>query len=281
MSKDFSNLLGGAIANKQVGELNIRDRIIIREDFKALIPPLATEEIEQLEANILKEGVRDPLVIWPVGDSFILVDGHNRFSVCQKHGLEFPFKKVNFKDEEEVRAWMITNQLGRRNLSPEQQSYLRGLRYLAEKSQGKRSDLTSGQNVQKLEGESTAERLAKEYNVSDKTIIRDGEFAEGLEILAKENPDLKTEILKGESKISKQEIRSLTKKGKPKAKKKMKALSGKEVARIAFEFIKIETRTVDEICNSIGEEPDKINPLLFFHKWNKSKDERDSNSPTG
>lgn len=150
MSKDFSNLLGGAIANKQAGELNIRDRIIIREDLKALIPPLATEEIEQLESNILKEGVRDPLVIWPVGDSFVLVDGHNRFSVCQKHGLEFPFKKVNFKDEEEVRDWMIKNQLGRRNLSLEQQSYLRGLRYNREKSQGKRTDLTSGQNVLKV-----------------------------------------------------------------------------------------------------------------------------------
>jgi ParB-like chromosome segregation protein Spo0J len=220
MSKDFSNLLGGAIANRKSDDSNIRDRIVVREDFKALIPSLATEEIEQLETNILKEGVRDPLVIWPVGETFVVVDGHNRFSICQKHGLEFPFKEVGFKDEEEVRDWMIKNQLGRRNLSPEQQSYLRGLRYLNEKSQGKRSDLTSGQNVQKLEGESTAERLAKEYNVSSKTIIRDAQFAEGLELLSKDNADLKKEVLLGTSKITKQDVAGTTKKSSKKKKLK-------------------------------------------------------------
>jgi hypothetical protein len=46
MKKDFSNLLGGAIVNKKSDELNIRERIVIREDFKALIPPLAPDELE-------------------------------------------------------------------------------------------------------------------------------------------------------------------------------------------------------------------------------------------
>lgn len=274
MSKDFSNLLGGAIANKKVDESNIRDRIVIREELKALIPPLASDELEQLEENILKEGVRDPLIIWPVGDSFVLVDGHNRFSVCQKHRLDFPFKRVEFKDDEEVREWMIKNQLGRRNLTQEQQSYLRGLRYLQEKSQGKRTDLTLDQNDLKLNSESTAVALAKEYNVSEATIKRDGEFAAGLEAIGDENPELKKEILKGNTKISKQEIRALSKKSKSsgtKAKKKMKPLSAKEVARIAFDYVQTETRSVSEICNSIGEQWDKPNPMAFFFKWNESR----------
>ena len=212
MSKDFSSLLGGALASKQANESTVRDRIIIREELRDLIPQLKPEELEQLEENILQEGIRDPLIIWPVGDQFVLIDGHNRFSICQKHKLEFPFKKVDFKDEQEAKEWMVKNQLGRRNLSQEQQSYLRGLRYNQEKSQGKRSDLTSGQNDQKLVSESTAVSLANEYNVSPKTIVRDAEFAKGIEVIGKKDPELKKKILRGESPISKGKIQSLAKK---------------------------------------------------------------------
>lgn len=38
--------------------------MIIDPEFKTLIPPLAPEELEQLEANILADGCRDPLVTW-------------------------------------------------------------------------------------------------------------------------------------------------------------------------------------------------------------------------
>jgi 16S rRNA G966 N2-methylase RsmD len=39
--------------------------IRIDKEFQALIPPLAAEERKQLEENILAEGCRDPLVVWP------------------------------------------------------------------------------------------------------------------------------------------------------------------------------------------------------------------------
>lgn len=274
MSKDFSNLLGGAIVSKKSDDTSIRERIIIREDFKALIPPLAPDELEQLEANILKEGVRDPLIIWPVNDSFVLVDGHNRFSVCQKHGLEFPFKRVEFKDDEEVRDWMIRNQLGRRNLSPEQQSYLRGLRYNREKSQGKRTDLTLDQNDPKLESASTAALLAKEYNVSEATIKRDGEFAAGLESIGKENPKLKDEILKGQSKLKKKDIRSLVSKRKtaPKSKSPL-GNSTEQILKIAFDYAQSENRSFKTVCKSIGFDEAETRPSVFFKKWKKFKDD--------
>lgn len=40
--------------------------IVIDSEFKALIPPLQAEEFAQLEANILADGCRDPLVVWPM-----------------------------------------------------------------------------------------------------------------------------------------------------------------------------------------------------------------------
>jgi ParB family chromosome partitioning protein len=86
--------------------------MIIDPEFKALIPPLAPEELAQLEANILADGCRDPLVTW----RGILIDGHNRFAICSKHGLTFQTVEREFADRQDAELWMIGNQMGRRNL---------------------------------------------------------------------------------------------------------------------------------------------------------------------
>ena len=63
--------------------------IVVNEELKAYIDPLTPEEHDALERSILAEGCRDALVLW--GD--VLVDGHNRYGICQKHGLPFQFAK--------------------------------------------------------------------------------------------------------------------------------------------------------------------------------------------
>lgn len=92
----------------------------IRKDFKELIPPLSPEEFEQLEKNILEEGIRDPLVVW----NGVLIDGHNRYEIAKKHGLDYETVERDFYSEDEARAWIIQNQLGRRNLSKYDRSVL-------------------------------------------------------------------------------------------------------------------------------------------------------------
>jgi hypothetical protein len=276
-NKEMKSILQGMSMAKLLEDDDIRKQIVIREELRGLIPPLSHEELLQLEENILAEGVRDPLILWPVEGQFVLVDGHNRFSVCQKHSLKFPFKKVSFKDEEEVQAWMVKNQLGRRNLSKEQQSYLRGLRYHQEKQQGRRVDLTSDQIDLKLESESTAERLAEEYNVSPATIKRDAQFAAGVEIIGKENPSAKTEILKGKGHLKKQDIQAVGQNRKTvdelfqvnqpvEGKRK---ISPGEVAMIALSFIRNEKRSLQEIAETLGIDP-YDHPVEFFLEWGRS-----------
>jgi hypothetical protein len=54
-----------------------------------------------------------------------LVDGHNRYGICQKHGL--PFKTVQnerFQNMEDVHLWMIDQHLGRRSVSDFQRGVL-------------------------------------------------------------------------------------------------------------------------------------------------------------
>lgn len=89
-------------------------KIIVDPEFKALIPPLSPDEYAQLEANIVRDGCRDPLVVW--GE--ILIDGHNRMDICARHGIEFETVGMEFESRAHVRIWMRENQKGRRNLTP-------------------------------------------------------------------------------------------------------------------------------------------------------------------
>jgi hypothetical protein len=95
--------------------------ITINPDLKAYIDPLTPDEHDALERSILAEGCRDALVLW--GD--LLVDGHNRYGICQKHGL--PFETVQnprFQSIEDVHLWMIDQHLGRRSVSDFQRGVL-------------------------------------------------------------------------------------------------------------------------------------------------------------
>ena len=56
--------------------------IAIDPEFQALIPPLQAEELSQLEANLKRDGCRDPLVLWKEGD--VLLDGHAWLSTSKR-----------------------------------------------------------------------------------------------------------------------------------------------------------------------------------------------------
>jgi len=95
--------------------------IVVNEDLKAYIDPLTADEYEPLELSLLAEGCRDALVLW--GE--ILVDGHNRYTICQAH--ELPFQTVQsalFKTIDDVHLWMIDQHLGRRSVSDFQRGVL-------------------------------------------------------------------------------------------------------------------------------------------------------------
>lgn len=94
--------------------------IEIKEEFKNLIPALSAEEYAQLEANILNEGIREPIITW----NGYIIDGHNRYDIATRFDLEYKTKSKHFETEEGVKEWMILNQFGRRNLSNYQRSVL-------------------------------------------------------------------------------------------------------------------------------------------------------------
>ena len=88
-------------------------KLHISPGFKALIPPLTPEEYIQLEQNILAQGCRDPIVLW----RGTIVDGHNRYEICTKHGIEYKTVKLRLPSRDAAKIWILENQLGRRNLT--------------------------------------------------------------------------------------------------------------------------------------------------------------------
>ena len=95
--------------------------ITVNKELQAYIDPLTPDEYAALERSLLAEGCRDALVLW--GD--VLVDGHNRHDICQKHGLPFQtVQNTRFTSLEDVHLWMIDQHLGRRSVSDFQRGVL-------------------------------------------------------------------------------------------------------------------------------------------------------------
>ncbi len=179
--------------------------VSVDSEFARLIPPLSAEERCELERSVLADGCREPLVVWSAGD--ILLDGHNRYGICRTHDLSFDVRRLDFSDRDSAKRWMIANQLGRRNLTPESIAYLRGKLYREENKGHGGEREASGQSVQLP---TTAESLAERFKVDERTIRRDAKFSEQLDELAEDlGPEFRQEVLSRDTKIARKEVAAL------------------------------------------------------------------------
>lgn len=181
-------------------------------EFQGKIPPLTFEELEQLEKNIVNDGkVINPIIVW----NGLIVDGHNRYAILQKHpDISYTVHEKEFADRFEVIIWICKNQLGRRNLSPEQKNYLLGKQYEAEKvahgGDRKSADAKSSyHNDNLISGEKTCDRIAKENGVNRITVIRAEKFANCVDEAEKISPGSRQKILSGTVKGTAKDIMSL------------------------------------------------------------------------
>lgn len=92
---------------------SIQDKLTIDSEFQSLIPPLSGDEYDRLEKSILIEGVRDPIITW----NDTIIDGHNRYHICQEHGIGFKTAHREFESRDAAKIWIIENQFARRNLT--------------------------------------------------------------------------------------------------------------------------------------------------------------------
>ena len=140
------------------------------------------------------------MVLW----NGILIDGHNRYDICTRHGIPFSTVDKEFGSREDVLIWIITTQVSRRNLTPMQLSYYRGIHYKTDrKIQGtyerNKASAEKGHNVL---FQPTAARLAEQYRVSNKTIMRDVKVSDAISAIGEASPEARRMIFSGEATIT-------------------------------------------------------------------------------
>lgn len=159
-------------AEKQKGKKGRKMNITIDKEFQTLIPPLTDDEYRLLEESILAEGCRDALITW----HGVLIDGHNRYKICEKYGLPYCITETDFESRDAVIEWIIKNQFGRRNLPLYERARL-ALRLkpvIAERA--KENQVRTAENrvsqISAKQAVDTRQEIAKAAGVSHDTIAK-------------------------------------------------------------------------------------------------------------
>ena len=182
----------------------------IHSELQTLLPPLTDEECKGLEADIVAHGCLSPLVTW----DGIIVDGHNRYEICQKHGLPFETIELTFDSLDQAKLWAWQHQEHRRNMTSYQRTAL-ALKFKPMLATKGKANMSSGgkglENSPNLTKETnTRQEIAQLAGVSDNTVAR----VEYLEEHADE--ETKEKLRQGKTSINKEYKRVKEKAAQPK-----------------------------------------------------------------
>ena len=155
--------------------IDIKD-LVIDEEFEKLLPVLTLEESEKLENSILQYGMLDPIKIWQDPDTgeWIIIDGHNRYNILKEHNIDWHYWQdykimAELETREDVKQWMLEQQLGRRNLSDaEKYEIVQKFKSVFQKK-AKENQSLGGKGLANLPKVDTRKEMAKAIGVSEGT----------------------------------------------------------------------------------------------------------------
>lgn len=179
-------------------EIQLSD-IIIDDDIDGCLRPLTLDEVTKLKESILREGCRDPIVVWKNDDGIYVVDGHNRTKVMKDIGKD-KIKAVflDFENKDQVKDWIITNQLSKRNLTKKEVDYYIGKQFALRKSSNHQSP---------------RQTTSIDYGVSSKTVYNDVIYSEALDKISDMfGNSFKGDVLSNKVKSTKKDVIELSEK---------------------------------------------------------------------
>ncbi len=177
----------------------------IDPEFEQLITPLTEQEFYNLRESITSSNqVRDPIVVW----NNIIVDGHNRYKICQETKIIPQIISIEFENRKQAREWIIRNQFSRRNLSLANKTYMIGKLYNELKGD-RTQNLRQRSNGQNARSGNTAKRLSSLFKMEEKSIRRADEFAQVVDRI--QNEAIRMMILNRHGNIKLKEILNLRK----------------------------------------------------------------------
>ena len=134
---------------------------------------LDDEKMQDLVESIRLNGILSPVLLRPVGpDRYEMVSGHRRMHAAVLLGMERIPAIIREMTDYEATVLMVDANIQREELLPSEKAFAYRMKLEAMKRQGTRSDLTSGQNDQKLIGSVSRDVLADQTGESSKQIQR-------------------------------------------------------------------------------------------------------------
>lgn len=98
-------------------------KIQVHPKLDKVLPALKDEEFAELEADIIKHGVKDSIKLWSFKSKFYILDGHNRYRICTTHKPPIKYRTLvedHVKTLDDAIFYIIKQQLARRNMSKQQ-----------------------------------------------------------------------------------------------------------------------------------------------------------------
>ncbi len=174
-------------------------KLIINPEYDKLVPNLSKVDYDNLKKSIQENGLWIPILCNPEG---VILDGHNRYDICQELGITTKHAVREFENKLLEKKFVIECNLHRRHLNDFQKSEL-GIplqkinEEIAKQNQGKRTDLTSSSNEEKVKPFHAGKETAQDIGVSKST------FERAKVIIQKAPEDLKNDVRSGKIPINK------------------------------------------------------------------------------
>jgi 16S rRNA G966 N2-methylase RsmD len=119
--------------------------IKINPEYEKLVYPLTKEQFNSVFESIKEKGLLEPITVNK--DGYIL-DGHNRWKICNILGIECRYEIKYFKNKFEEKLYVIDVNLHRRHLTPAQRIQLALLKKPIYEEQAKHNQSEGGKGVQ-------------------------------------------------------------------------------------------------------------------------------------
>ena len=190
--------------------------LVCKDKYRRLKPSLSESDRQELKADIMKNGCREPIMAW----KHMILDGYKRYDICRELGIRCRTKSINFRIEEEAISWICRRELKRSNLSEGYQKYYIGKLYQAQKIVFATLYPTQNQSTPPSQKRPTLEHydgsrsytstlLSAELNLGHSTIYKYGIFAEDIEKIMAKAPEIANIILSDRIHVSHNAVSAL------------------------------------------------------------------------
>ena len=161
----------------------MKQKLQIDPYFRRLSVPATEDEQKQLEASLLREGCKEPVIVW----NGVILDGHKRYEICSYEEISFEVVNKRFHTREEAAEWLCGYRIPKIKLYQTMFKYLVGEKYLLEKQLYIKQQEAAAENGKKIDQWRGSFAIANEFGINRSSVQRFGKLAGSLDQIAEKD----------------------------------------------------------------------------------------------